>query len=217
VDADRPPVVAFFAGIVALDRSTTEDQEMSRAMRHFFWVICLAAVGSSEAQRVGQQSTIRFGTVRSVQPVQVQSNAPTGALVGGTLGLVTSRGGRSTARNTLLGAAAGGAVASAAQGNRNAFSYTVALNDGSVVRIVSDQREIRPGDCVAVEQVRETANIRRVPSAYCAREYSQAVQAVSQDNQAAAARCEAAKEELVAATTPEAIDLASRKIDLLCN
>ena len=44
----------------------------------------LVAVGSSEAQRVGQGSTIRFGTVRNVQQVQLQSDAATGALVGGT-------------------------------------------------------------------------------------------------------------------------------------
>ena len=190
---------------------------MSRTVRHLIWLICLAAVGGAEAQRVGQGSTIQFGIVRNVQQIQLQSNAPTGALVGGTIGLVASGGGRSAARNALVGAAAGGAVTAAAQGNRTGFSYTVELNDGSMVRIISDQREIRPGDCVAVEQVRQTANIRRQPAAFCRREYAQAVQAVRQDSEAAAARCEAAKEELVMATTSEAIDLAARKIDLLCN
>jgi outer membrane lipoprotein SlyB len=191
---------------------------MHRHLRHLIWLLSLAAVGSGEAQRVGQGSTIRFGTVRNVQQVQLQSDAATGALVGGTIGLVASpRGGSRAARNAILGAAAGGAVTAAAQGNRTGFSYTVELNDGSMVRIVSDQREIRPGDCVAIEQVGQTANIRRQPSAFCAREYAQAVQAVSQDTQAAAAHCEAAKEELVMAATPEAVDLASRKIDLLCN
>jgi len=167
---------------------------------------------------VGQQSSIQFGIVRNAQQIQLQSDAATGALVGGTIGLVASpRGGSRAARNAIVGAAAGGAVTAAAQGNRTGFSYTVELNDGSVTRIVSDQREIRPGDCVAIEQVRQTANIRRVPSGYCARDNAQAVQAVRPDSEAAAARCEAAKEELVMAATPEAIDLASRKIALLCN
>jgi len=93
----------------------------------------------------------------------------------------------------------------------------VELNDGATVRIVSDQREIRTGDCVAVEQVAQTANIRREPTGFCARENAQAVQSVQGVTDAAAARCEAAKEEVVMASTPEAIDLASRKIDLLCN
>ena len=190
---------------------------MYRPARHLIWLISLAAVGSGEAQRVGQGSTIQFGTVRDVQQVQLQSNAPTGALVGGTIGLAASRGGRSAVRNAILGAAAGGAVTAAAQGNRTGFAYTVALIDGSMTRVISDQREIRPGDCVAIERVGQTANIRREPSAFCARDNAQAVQAVQPVTEAAAARCEAAKEELVNATTPEAIDLASRKIDLLCN
>jgi len=190
---------------------------MSRLSCHLMWLISLTVVGSAEAQRVGQGSTIRFGIVRSVQEVPLQSDAATGALVGGTIGLATSRGGRSAVRNTLVGAAAGSAITAAAQGNRTGFSYTVELIDGSIVRIVSDQREIRTGDCVAVEQVQQTANIRRQPAAYCSRDNSQAVQAVRQDSEAAAARCEAAKEELVAATTPDAIDLAARKLDLLCN
>jgi hypothetical protein len=191
---------------------------MSKPVRCLIWLIALTTAGTCGAQRVGQGSTIRFGTVRNVQQVPLQSDAATGALVGGTIGLVASpRGGSRAARNAIIGAAAGGAVTAAAQGNRTGFSYTVELNDGSMVRIISDQREIRPGDCVAIEQVGQTSNIRRQPSAFCAREYSQAVQAVSQDTQAAAARCEAAKEELVMATTPEAVDLASRKIDLLCN
>ena len=191
---------------------------MPITLRRLALIISLVAVGSSEAQRVGQGSTIRFGTVRNVQQVQLQSDAATGALVGGAIGLVASpRGGSRAVRNSLVGAAAGGAVTAAAQGNRTGFSYTVELNDGSMVRIVSDQREIRPGDCVAIEQVGQTANIRREPSAFCARENAQAVQAVQTVTEAAAARCEGAKEELVNATTPEAVDLASRKIDLLCN
>jgi hypothetical protein len=126
-------------------------------------------------------------------------------------------GGCRPARKALIGAAAGGALTASAQGNCTGFSYTVELNDGSMVRIVSDQREIRPGDCVAVEEVGQTANIRREPAGFCARGNAQAVQAVQQVTDAAAAHCEAAKEELVMASTPEATDLAARKIDLLCN
>ena len=188
---------------------------MSKTLRHLMWILSIAAVSSGEAQRVGQGSTIRFGIIRNVQQVSLQSNAPAGAVVGGTIGLIA--GGRAPARNALLGAAAGGAVTAAAQGNRTGFAYTVELNDGSMVRVISDQREIRRGDCVAVEQVGQTANIRREPAGFCARENAQAVQAVQQVTEAAAARCQAAKEELVMASTPEAVDLATRKIHLLCN
>jgi outer membrane lipoprotein SlyB len=193
---------------------------MSKALRHLTWILLLAAAGG-EAQsfRVGQSTTIQFGTVSHVEQVPLQSNAPAGALVGGTLGLVSSAGGgRGTApRNAILGAALGAGATAAIQGNRTGFAYTVAMLDGSTTRIISDQREIRAGDCVAIERVGQTNNIRREPAAYCERESQQAVAAVQKDTQAAALRCEAAKQELVDASTAEAVDTASRKIQLLCN
>jgi len=191
--------------------------QKAKTLWYVFWIISLAAAGSGEAQRAGQASTVQFGTVRNVEQVQLQSDAAKGALVGGTIGLVASGGSRNTVRNGIIGAAAGGAVTAAAQGNRTGTAYTVEMNDGSTTRIISDQREIRPGDCVAIERVGQTANIRREPAAFCARENAQAVQAVQTVTEGAAARCEGAKEELVSATTPEAVDLASRKINLLCN
>jgi hypothetical protein len=89
--------------------------------------------------------------------------------------------------------------------------------DGSVIRIVSDQSEIRVGDCVAIERAGQTNNIRREHPSFCASQNQPAVRALQPDIQAAAARCEAAKEELVNATTPEAVDVARSKVVLLCN
>ena len=191
---------------------------LSNAPRRLLWIILLAAVGcQAPAPRVGQRSIIQFGTVRQVEEVRLQSDAAAGAVVGGTIGLVASGGSRNAPRNAILGAAVGAAATSAAQSNRTGIAYTVVMLDGSTTRIISDQREIRVGDCVAVERVGETANIRREHPAFCARENQAAVQSIQQDTEAAALRCEAAKEELVQATTPEAIDLATRKISLLCN
>jgi len=191
---------------------------MSRTLRQLICILSLAAIGCQmQSSRVGQSTSVQFGTVRNVEQVQLQSDAAAGALVGGTLGLVASGGGRNAPRNAILGAAAGAAVTSVAQGNRTGIAYTVQMLDGSTVRIISDQREIRVGDCVAIERVGQTNNIRRESAAYCLRENQAAVAAVQAETQAAAARCEAAKEELVAAATPEAVDTASRKVALLCN
>ena len=110
-----------------------------------------------------------------------------------------------------MGAAAGSVATAAAQGSRTGFTYTVEMNDGSTVRITSDQREIPPGDCVAIERIGQTSNIRRESCAFCARENAQAVQAVQREVEAAAARCQGAKEELVMATTPEDLDLTLEK------
>lgn len=192
--------------------------QMPKALRHLTWILSLAAVGcQQQAFRVGQRTTVQFGTVRQVEQVQLQSDVAAGALIGGTIGLVASGGSRNTPRNAILGAAVGAAATSVAHGNRTGIAYTVAMLDGSTVRIISDQSEIRVGDCVAIERVGETNNIRREHPAYCERANQPAVAAVQQDTEAAAARCEAAKDELVNASTPEAVDTASRKITLLCN
>jgi hypothetical protein len=191
---------------------------MSNAFRHLAWILSLATVGcATQSFRVGQRTTIQFGTVQHIEQVPLQSDAAAGALIGGAIGLAASGGSRATPRNTILGAVTGGAATAAAQGNRTGIAYTVGTLDGSTVRIISDQSEIRVGDCVAIERVGETNNIRREPSAYCARDNQQAVETVQQETEAAAAHCEAAKEELVKASTPEAVDSASRKVNLLCN
>jgi outer membrane lipoprotein SlyB len=181
--------------------------------------ITLAAFGcETHSFRVGQSSTVQFGTVRSVETVPLQSDAAAGALIGGTIGLAASGGNRSSsARNAILGAAIGGGATAVAEGSRTGTAYSVEMLDGSTVRIISDQSQIRVGDCVAIERVRETNNIRREPADYCARGSQQANPTMLKEAESAATRCEQAKEELVRASTPEAIDAATHKINLLCN
>jgi hypothetical protein len=196
----------------------TRGVQLSRALRQLIWILLVAAVGcQQQAFRVGQRTHVQFGVVRNVEQVQLQSDVAAGALVGGTLGLVTSGGSRNAPRNAILGAAIGGAATAAAQGSRTGIAYTVAMMDGSTIRIISDQSEIRVGDCVAIERAGDTNNIRREPQAYCGRDNQPAVAAVQQQSEAAAARCEEAKEEFVRAGTPEALDIAGRKVSLLCN
>jgi hypothetical protein len=191
---------------------------MCKTLRHLVWILSLAAVGcEQQGFRVGQRTTVQFGTVSHVEQVRLQSDVPAGALIGGTLGLITAGGRRTAPRNAILGAAIGAGATAAIQGDRSAIAYTVSMVDGSTIRIVSDQSEIRVGDCVAIERAGDTNNIRRQPSAYCATGNQAAVAALQAQEQAAAARCEAAKEELVRAATPEAVDTATRKVNLLCN
>lgn len=180
-------------------------------------LVVSAAFGATAwAARVGQNATIQFGRVRSAQPVRLDSDAGKGALVGGTLGLIAG-GGRRPARNGILGAVVGGVATSAMQGNRTAMAYTVEMTDGSSTRIVTDQREVRPGDCVAVERVGQTANIRRESEHFCERGNQAAREAVREASVGEALKCESAKQELVNAKTNEEADLASRKIALLCD
>jgi hypothetical protein len=116
------------------------------------------------AQRAGQNVMVQYGKVTKVGEVDLQSGAvPAGVLVGGALGIASASGKSSgkKARNAIVGAAATGAVAGAAQGSQKGSLYEIDVGNG-VVQLVSDQREIRTGDCVAVEKAGDTANIRRV-------------------------------------------------------
>ena len=171
------------------------------------------------AQKAGQSVTIQYGTVAAVREVDLKSGAvPKGAVVGGALGLA-SAGGKSSskkARNAIVGAAAGGAVAGSAQGSQKGMLYDVDIGTGKI-QVVSDQREIRSGDCVAVEKAGDTANVRRVSADYCNAASASAVQSVAGEARKDAEECATAKQQLVDATTTQAAELASRKITLLCN
>ena len=174
----------------------------------------------SWAQKKGQSVSIQYGKVTSVSDVDLKSNAvPAGAVVGGALGLASGSGKSSSkkARNTLVGAAAGGAVASASQGSQKGMMYQVQIGTSEMIQVVSDQREIRSGDCVAVEKSGDTANIRRVSASYCEKGNDAAVKAVAAEANKDAEECAAAKQQLVDATTPQEADLAGRKLTLLCN
>lgn len=175
--------------------------------------------GAALAQRAGESATVQFGVVKTAQPIELTSDAARGALVGGTLGLA-SAGGRSTSRtvrNSIVGATVGAAATAAAEGSRSGMSYTVQKVDGATVTVVTDQRDVRVGDCVAVERVGQTANIRRTSDSYCDRKNEQARASVASHSQSEAIACASAKQELVDAQTTEAVDLAARKIELLCN
>ncbi len=187
------------------------------------WVVGLACLGLTAVtgcetgMRRGQSATVQFGIVRSAEQITLDSAAAQGALIGGMLGVATGGRRDSTAGNAIRGAAVGGVATAAAEGNRKGTAYTVDLLDGSATRIVTDQHEIRTGDCVAVERTGTTANIRRKSPAYCDRANTRAVQTVESATRSQAARCESAKEELEKANSDEAVDLATRKIELLCD
>jgi outer membrane lipoprotein SlyB len=183
-------------------------------------VLFSMSAGLSWAQKAGQSVTIQYGKVTAVRDVDLKSGAvPAGALVGGALGLASGSGKSSgkKARNAIVGAAAGSAVAGAAQGSQKGMMYQVEVGAGDMIQVVSDQREIRPGDCVAVEKAGDTANVRRVSASYCEKSNEAAVKAVGSEARKDAEECAAAKQQLVDATTPQAADLAGRKISLLCN
>jgi outer membrane lipoprotein SlyB len=171
------------------------------------------------AQKSGQSIQIQYGVVVASKYVQEKSNAGKGALVGGAIGLYAGKGKSSGTkfRRTVAGAAVGGAIASVAQGSREAREYQVKTATGFVV-IISDQTEVHVDDCVIVENPGgSNANIRRVASTYCDPASAEVVAELQDEMLEEAEECVMAKRELATADTDDAVDRALRKISILCD
>ena len=179
----------------------------------------LVAVPAVQAQKKGQNVIVQYGTVIQKETVNLNSAVPRGAVVGGALGLA-SAGGKSNkkkARNALVGAEAGGAIASNAQGSTQGMLYTIDLGSMGMAQVVTDQTEIVRGDCVAVEKAGETANVRRISSGYCQPANAAAVVAVAEESAEEADECLQAKQMVVDATTSQEFEFAKAKMSLLCD
>jgi len=163
---------------------------------------------------------VQYGTVIQKEQVDLNSGAvPRGAVVGGALGLASASGksSKKKARNALIGAAAGGAIASSSQGSTRGMLYTIDLGSNGMAQVVTDQTEIVRGDCVALEKAGETANVRRISSAYCEPSNAAAVAAVAEEDAEDADECYEAKQLVVNSTTAEEFEFAKAKMTLLCD
>lgn len=183
-------------------------------------LVAILSTAPAEAQRKGQNVSVQYGTVIQKEQVDLNSGAvPRGAVVGGALGLASASGksSKKKARNALIGAAAGGAIASSSQGSTRGMLYTIDLGSNGMAQVVTDQTEIVRGDCVALEKAGETANVRRISSAYCEPSNAAAVAAVAEDDAEDADECYEAKQLVVNSTTAEEFEFAKAKMTLLCD
>ena len=180
----------------------------------------MVSVTGALAQRAGQMASIRYGTVVGMQTVDLNnSDALKGALVGGAFGAALTKSSKSSSRrrrNAAIGAVVGTAAGAAKR--QTGRRYSVRTNEGTVMQIVTEQTEIRVDDCVIVEEAGGRANIRRTALSACdvasqALMNSPDIQAELQEE---AAECTAAKDGLVNAETDEQMELAVRKIQILC-
>ena len=174
---------------------------------------------ASHAAKKGTNVTIRHGVVESSKPVEFQSSAAGGALVGGIIGynMNTDKSKSKQMRRTVGAAALGGAARRSAEGDLTGMEYTVKITDGSVVKIATDQTQIHKGDCVAVEQSGDNANIRRVDSTMCEKRSEKAIKQLEDEIQEEAQECLDAKQQMLGAETDEQMDIAIRKVKILCN
>ena len=172
------------------------------------------------------QSRIDYGRITAVRQVNLQNQGAqtAGTLVGGALGVASGSGQSSSNRalRGLGGAAVGSRVAGAAV-RPTGFEYTVLVGN-QTTRITTEQAGLRVGDCVSIERG-QFNNIRLVPEERCnppaarpapAGAAPARAPAPAPEDVAAANACDAAKQQLLTATTDADFDLAERRMRLLC-
>lgn len=200
-------------------------------MKYFTLVsalLCLTLPGGAVVADDTKVISTQYGVVERVLAVEEDSKHAGGAVAGGAVGAAVGPHGPKahTGLRVAAGAAAGAAIQGAATGG-TAYQYTVNLVNGGSATILTEQVDIREGDCVAVEQG-ETTAIRRVEANVClaaqpassktsaAEAATSSTPAGSQSDSAGTSPCDIAKNELAAATTAESVDMAVKKVEILC-
>lgn len=196
----------------------TIDTNMVCLKRVMFFTVGLsllagcASSGGTSAR--GYELRIRYAEVVEIDRVQLPSAAPAGAVVGGFTGLVLARN-KSTGRQVasgIGGAALGGLATKALEGDRLGYSYQLRYSDGSMSQFITEKGYLQRGDCVSVERG-QYANIRRVANVLCE---SGSSAAADKTHVRGAEQCHAAKDQLLAASSDEEIEAASRKVAVIC-
>jgi antitoxin component of MazEF toxin-antitoxin module len=204
-------------------RIQREDRDMKKSIA--FAVIAAFAVADlilapvpAEAQKKGQSMSVQHGIVVKSERVDISENkAPSGATMGGTIGLLTGgSSGYKRRRNAAIGAAAGGVLGAAGSTRQMGMMYTIETAGGAT-KVVTDQTEIHIGDCVVVETANNRANVRRVNREVCDPAAADVVKELEEEFQEEAAECASARAELAAAKTDAEFDRALMKVDILCN
>lgn len=197
--------------------------------RSLFAALCVVALGSAGCASQGGENrdslnstiAVNYGTVSTITPVKLKSNATRNATMGGLVGLLTQARGSASERlaGAAIGAAVGGLATRAAEGDNMANSFVIDLTGGSTVKVVTEQQNIVVGDCVAVETGRHT-NLRRVSQTQCntpRQSHPTIDPQISQYEQGEANACHQAKEELLKARTEADISALTRKVQVICD
>jgi len=136
-------------------------------MKYLFTLPFLALIAvatSAFAQSSGQSARVTMGVVEKAESVTLQNTGESGAVgtvAGAAIGYNTGSGKSSSKkrRHAIIGGAIGGAVGSS--GTTPGMQYSVKFADGSSAIVVSDQVQLKVGDCVSVEESRGMTKIGR--------------------------------------------------------
>lgn len=196
------------------------DVDMKKVM---IGTIILAVTGcaSDGLDRRNKNSTMQvsYGKVQSVENIDLKSEAGKGAAIGGLWGLAANSRGNSSdmATGVAVGALIGGLTTKIAEGSSQAWGYMIQKNDGSVVKVISDNSHLVVGDC-AVMEMGETTNIRRVASEMCQSNLPvETRELIDDSHRDDANECNQAKQELLAAESADQLERAKMKVEVLCH
>jgi hypothetical protein len=187
-------------------------------------LLTITAMNTAAAEVVGRQNvgisiTVNHGTVIEVEQVKLQSAAAGGATLGGIAGLASARhkSGKNKAAAALTGALLGGVLTKVMEGSNKANAYTVKMENGSTVKVVSEQKGIRVKDCVAVESGKST-NIHKVSSALCEKRdpHPMVDLELQQKHHEDASDCIVTKEQLLHAKTEQEANAIAVKVRVFC-
>ncbi len=217
---------AFAPGYTSLTSAWFTPQEIysqSTRMKYpvFFSILLLSSIDITTvlAQSAGQSVTVVKGVVSKTENASLETtdNAAGGAVVGGAIGYNAGSGRSSTQkrRQAILGAGIGSTAASS--GTTSGMRYSVELADGSTVVVVSDVLTINVDDCVSVEQSADRASIRKVDQAVCDLEAQSSVSKPAKETTGQSNECEDAKQLVLTAKTPDEVEVAKSKVEILCN
>jgi len=184
------------------------------------FLVLIAAATSVLAQSSGQSARVTIGVVEKAESVTLQNTgegAAVGTVAGAAIGYNLGSGNSSSKkrRRAFIGGAIGGAVGRS--GTTPGMQYSVKFADGSSAIVVSDQVHLRVGDCVSVEEARSMTNIREQDPAACNPEVEEAITDLQDELAEEADKCAQVKQELLAATTTEEVEIATAKARILCN
>jgi outer membrane lipoprotein SlyB len=200
---------------------------MTRGLRTAVTVAALAGLaacagngGMVGPSSLNQAVGVSYGTVESVTPVKV---SPTGEIAGGVMGgllglaLTAGHSGGAMLLAGAGGALAGGLLGDQLQGGNTANQFSIQRTDGSTLQVTTEERDLRVGDCVVIEQGRHT-NLRRTTAQLCEPSgVAAADERVALEAQHDAQVCHDAKEDLLATQGAPAIKAATIRVQALCS
>lgn len=180
-------------------------------------LVACSGVQAIDRNQLNSSISINYGIVNVVERVSVKSEAPKGAVMGGILGAATSSK-HKRGKHALEGALIGGLLSAIVEGKHKAYSYQIGLTNGQEVKVITEQGDIRQGDCVSFEQGR-TSNVRRVSNVYCEHHQHEVMQDsyVVSSSHFDAAQCHAAKQQALEAQTEQLLDVAVKKVKIFCD